>query len=46
MTKAELLRLLDPYMDEIEIKIDYKEFSVLYICNHNTGNGELKLVIK
>ncbi|KKL27812.1 hypothetical protein LCGC14_2381370 [marine sediment metagenome] len=44
MTKGELIRFLEPFVDEIEIKIREEEFSPTYSCDFSTGVGCVKLI--
>ena len=45
MTKQELIRFLEPFMDEIEIKVKGGGFSPVYTFNRDTGVGEVALIL-
>ena len=45
MTKEVLLRFLEPFMDEIEIKVKGEGFRPIYTFNRDTGIGEVALIL-
>ena len=45
MTKGELIRFLEPFMDEIEIKVKGEGFQPTYVFNRDTGVGEVVLIL-
>jgi len=45
MTKGELIRFLEPFMDEIEIKVKGEGFKPTYYFNRDTSIGEVALIL-
>ncbi len=45
VTKGELIKFLEPFMDEIEIKVKGEGFKLVYTFNRDTGVGELALIL-